>query len=123
MIIKKQKNYVFLSILIGLFSGFINGIFGSGGGTIVVPGLVFILGLAQHKAHATALLIILPLSILSSFIYIFGQFIDFPTTVKISLGAMIGGYLGAKILNRIPNLYLKKIFGIFMIIAAIRMVF
>ncbi len=123
MKIKNRKIYILLSLFIGLFSGFVNGLFGSGGGTIVVPSLVFVLGFAQYKAHATALFIILPLSILSSLIYMLNQSINYPITLKISLGAMVGGYIGAKILNRIPNIYLKKIFGTFMIIAAIRMVF
>src|SRR5690554_3218522 len=118
-----NKKVIIKSGIIGLISGFINGLFGSGGGTIIVPSLTFILGLPQHNAHATALIIILPLSILSSIIYFNSQLIDFPITLKISLGAIIGAYIGAKILNRIPNKWLRKIFGIFMVIAAIRMVF
>lgn len=119
----KNKNIIIKSSMIGLLSGFVNGLFGSGGGIIVVPGLVFILGLAQHKAHATALMIILPLSILSSIVYFNNHLIDFPNTIKVSIGATIGSYIGAKTLNKIPNKWLRKIFGIFMIIAAIRMVF
>lgn len=118
-----NKNIIIKSSMIGLLSGFVNGLFGSGGGIIVVPGLVFILGLAQHKAHATALMIILPLSILSSIVYFNNHLIDFSTTIKVSIGATIGSYIGAKTLNKIPNKWLRKIFGIFMIIAAIRMVF
>lgn len=119
----KNKSLIIKSSIIGLISGFINGLFGSGGGTIIVPSLTFILGLPQHKAHATALMIILPLSILSSIIYFNSQLIDFPITLKVSLGAIIGAYIGARTLNKIPNKWLKKIFGVFMIIAAIRMVF
>jgi hypothetical protein len=119
----KNNKLILKSSIIGLISGFINGLFGSGGGTIIVPSLTFILGLSQHKAHATALMIILPLSIISSIIYFNSQLIDFPITLKVSLGAMIGAYIGAKTLNKIPNIWLRKIFGVFMIIAAIRMVF
>lgn len=117
------KNAIIKSSIIGFISGFINGLFGSGGGTIVVPGLVFLLGLTQHKAHATALMIILPLSILSSVIYFNNHLIDFPITLKVSIGAILGSYIGAKTLNKVPDKLLRKIFGMFMIIAAIRMVF
>lgn len=119
----KNKSTILKSIIIGVIAGFINGLFGSGGGTIVVPGLVFILGLPQNKSHATALMIILPLSILSSIIYCNNQLIDLPITLKVSIGAIIGAYIGAKTLNKIPNKWLRKGFGFFMIIAAIRMVF
>ncbi len=59
-----EKNKVKL-LSIGIITGFINGLFGSGGGTIVVPALIFLLGMDDHKAHATAISIILPLSIIS----------------------------------------------------------
>ncbi len=119
----KNKKHLIKSSIIGLISGFINGLFGSGGGTIIVPSLTHFLGLPQYKAHATALIIIFPLSIISSIIYLKNKLIDFQITLKVSMGAMIGAYIGAKLLNKVPNKVLKKIFGVFIIIAAIRMVF
>lgn len=110
-------------ILIGLVAGIINGLFGSGGGTIIVPALVFILGIEDHKAHATTISIILPLTIISTFIYFKNGAIDFTICLYIALGGIIGGFLGAKLLNKVPKNILRKIFGIFMIIAGIRMVF
>ena len=62
------KKY-FKPIVIGLITGVVNGLFGSGGGTIVVPSLIFIIGLEEHVSHATAISIILPLSIISTIIY------------------------------------------------------
>ncbi|MCR1898221.1 sulfite exporter TauE/SafE family protein [Irregularibacter muris] len=114
--------FVLKAIVVGLFTGFINGLFGSGGGTIIVPALVFLFGIEQQKSHATALLIILPLSIISSFIYFNNQLIDYPLTLKVSFGAIFGSYIGAKTLSKIPNKLLRKIFGVFMILAALRMV-
>lgn len=110
-------------IIIGIITGFFNGLFGSGGGTIVVPAMVFLLGVKEHKAHATAIAVILPLSIISSFVYFKNNYIDWRLTLNVALGGMIGGYIGAKILNRCSANTLRKIFGISMIIAAIRMVF
>lgn len=110
-------------IAIGLIMGLCNGLFGSGGGTILVPGMVFLLGLEDHKAHATAIMIILPLTILSTIIYYGNSYIDWPTTFKVVSGGMAGSLVGALLFNKIPAGTLRKVFGVFMIIAAIRMVF
>ncbi|WP_425446049.1 sulfite exporter TauE/SafE family protein [Dethiothermospora halolimnae] len=116
-----KKTHIKL-LLIGLVTGIINGLFGSGGGTIIVPALVFILSLEQYKAHATAISIILPLSIVSTIIYLRSDIIDLSIALMITSGGIIGSILGAKFLNKIPSKILRKIFGIFMIIAAIRLV-
>lgn len=118
---KIKKSLLILSI-IGLSTGFVNGLFGSGGGTIAVPAMVFLLGLKEQVAHATAIAIILPLSIISSIIYFKNSFVDWNLTLIVSLGGMIGAYIGAKILNKFSERSLRKIFGISMIAAAIRMV-
>ncbi len=108
--------------LIGFFSGIINGLFGAGGGTITVLALTFILGIDQHKAQATAISVILPLSLISGFIYYSSGFTEINITLKVALGGIIGSYIGSNALNKIPSNYLRKIFGFFIIIAAIRMV-
>lgn len=116
-----NKNF-FISSVIGLITGFANGLFGSGGGTIVVPAMERFLKVEPHKAHATAIAIILPLSVLSAFIYLKGGSIDWKTVLYISAGGMVGGFIGAKMLNKIPTKWLHKIFGIFMIAAAVKMI-
>jgi uncharacterized membrane protein YfcA len=112
----------FKIIMIGLVTGLCNGLFGSGGGTILVPSMVFILGMEEHKAHATAILVILPLTMLSTVIYLKNSYVDWPIALRIISGGLIGSVIGAKLLNKIPSSVLRKIFGGFMIIAAIRMV-
>jgi uncharacterized membrane protein YfcA len=108
-------------ILIGLIAGIANGLFGSGGGTIAVPAMVLILGVEEHKAHATAISIILPLTIVSALFYMRNHFVDLQLTFKVLLGGIIGGYLGAKLLNICPSNILRKVFAVFMIIAAFRL--
>ncbi|MDI6602150.1 MAG: sulfite exporter TauE/SafE family protein [Thermoanaerobacteraceae bacterium] len=108
---------------IGLITGILNGLFGSGGGTIVVPALNLIMKTEVHKCHATAIAVILPLTIASSLVYAFHGITDWPLTIKVGMGSVVGGYIGASLLNRINSSMLKKIFGIFMIAAAIRMWF
>lgn len=117
-----KKSYIMKSALLGLVVGIINGVFGSGGGTILVPSLVFLMGVEDHKAHATAISIILPLSIISSFVYFRYNVVDLATTLKVVAGSILGAFTGSCLLNRVPVNALRKIFGIFMIIAAIRMV-
>lgn len=103
-------------------TGFLNGFFGSGGGTVAVPAMERFLKIAPHKAHATAIAIILPLCIVSAFVYFGGLQVDYLTVIIISLGGMAGGYIGAKLLCKVSANWLHKIFGFFMVAAALRMI-
>ncbi len=116
---KKNKSTL---IIIGIITGFINGIFGSGGGILVVAALVFLIGLTDYKAHATAISIILPLSIISSSIYIMNHSIHFKTAIPVVIGGVLGSFIGAKILNKIPVHILRKVFGSVIIYSAIKMI-
>lgn len=107
---------------IGFITGIINGLFGSGGGTIVVPALVFLVGIEDFKAHATAISIILPLSIISTIIYLKSNVIKLDISLMVTLGGLIGSFIGAKFLKKVPNLILRKTFGIIIIITALRMI-
>lgn len=108
-------------ILAGLASGAANGMFGSGGGMIAVPAMVLLLKMDEHKAHATAIFIILPLTLVSTWFYIANHYADWSLTLKVTLGGMAGGYIGAKLLERCPAKLLRRIFAAFMILAAVRM--
>ncbi|WMI81348.1 sulfite exporter TauE/SafE family protein [Anaerotignum sp. MB30-C6] len=109
-------------IAIGLITGFANGLFGSGGGTIVVPSMERFLGVEEHKAHATAISIILPLSLLSLVIYCWKTDVVWTIALWASLGGVIGGFVGARLLSKISGIWLHRIFGLFMIAAAVRMI-
>jgi uncharacterized membrane protein YfcA len=108
---------------IGIVTGMVNGLLGIGGGTILIPAMIFLLGEKQHKAHGTSLAIILPTAVISAAVYYFHDNLDIGLTLKVVSGAVIGGYIGAKLMNKIPAKSLKKIFGIFMVLAGLRMVF
>ena len=108
--------------LVAITGGFVNGLFGSGGGTIFVPGSQKFLGFETHKAHATTVAVILPLSIVSAVVYAAGVGVDWMAVACVSAGGVAGGYLGAKLLNRLSDTRLHKLFGVFMIAAAIRMI-
>ncbi|HEX2944876.1 MAG TPA: sulfite exporter TauE/SafE family protein [Clostridia bacterium] len=117
----KFKKYI-KYVAIGLVTGAANGLFGSGGGTIAVPAMVHFLGAEEHKAHATAISVILPLTVVSSVFYISKGYADWGLTLKVTLGGLIGGYIGARLLNVCPEKWLRRIFAIFMAAAGIRMI-
>ena len=111
-------------LLIGIITGFANGLFGSGGGTIVVPAMERFLGVEEHKAHATAIAVILPLSVLSLGIYVWktGLHEVWQIALWASAGGLVGGVVGAKLLSKVSGIWLHRIFGGFMIAAAVRMI-
>lgn len=109
-------------VLIGLFAGLINGLFGAGGGLLVVPSLIYIVDLEEHKAHGTAITIILPLCIISTFIYFNNNLIDLSTAALVAIGSTFGGYIGARTLRHVPNNILRKSFSILIIYISLRMI-
>ena len=119
----KKSNNKLLCAIGGIISGFANGLFGSGGGTIIVPFLEFFLKLDPKKSHATAILVIFVFTLVSLTLYGFSGRLDFPLALRVSIGGVTGGLLGAKFLNKLSFSSIHKIFGGFMIIAAVRMVF
>ena len=100
--------------------GFINGLFGGGGGMVGVP-LLQKLGLPRHKSHATALLLILPLSAFSALFYLFGGAVDWRALLFVTIGQSVGAVGGALLLGRLPDKPLRIGFGIVMLIAGGRM--
>ncbi len=112
----------FFGLLCGLLIGGINGFFGGGGGMICVPFLL-LLGLSNKKAHATAILIMLPISIASGIVYYSHGFIDFWITLWVSVGSIVGSILGALILKKVSNKALSYIFPFVMIAAGVKMLF
>lgn len=113
---------VIKSIIIGLVTGVANGLFGSGGGTIAVPSMILLLHAEDRKAHATAIAIILPLTLISSIFYVKNGFFDINITWKAIIGGMAGGFAGAKLLNICPVKWIRRGFGAVMILAAIRFI-
>lgn len=117
---REKKTWIKM-IFIGFGAGLINGVFGAGGGMVVVPALTCFFNIEQHKAQATAISIILPFAIISSYVYYVKGFVDFGTTLQVAVGSVIGSYIGSKALTKFSDTVLRKIFGCFIILAAIRM--
>ena len=110
-------------ILGGALTGTLNGLFGSGGGVAAVLVLKKMFGCNAKESHATAILIILPLSITSIIVYFMKANISAHTAIYTSIGGVLGGLLGAKLLKKLKSKWITKIFGIVMIAGALRMFF
>ena len=114
------KNKV-ITAFSGLAAGLCNGFFGSGGGTLIVPCMEKFLGVKTHRAHATAIAVILPLSAVSGLIYFGGVDIPYKSAALACIGSFAGGLLGARLLGRIKGRTLHILFGILMITGGVRM--
>ena len=112
-----------LTWIIGLVVGFANGLFGAGGGTLLVPALEKFRQLETHKAHATTIAVILPLSVVSAIIYCWGVDVQWRAVLWVSAGGVFGGVLGAKVLKKISAGWLNILFGLFLAAGSIRMLF
>jgi len=113
-----------LYIALGILSGFLSGLIGIGGGTIIVPFLVIIFGLSQKTAQGTTLaLLVPPIGILAAWTYYKQGYVDFPIAGLICVGFIFGGLIGAKLATNISNQTLERIFGIALLIISIKMIF
>lgn len=116
-----MKNLKLASI--GLVVGLANGLFGAGGGSLLVPALQKFMKLETKKSHATTLAVILPLSVISAGIYIWGVDLEWKIVLLVSAGGICGGVIGAKLLNKLAGWWLNILFGAFLAAGAIRMLF
>lgn len=107
--------------LIGLVSGIICGLFASGGGLILVPALIYVLGMKDKIARGTAICCILPMVITSSIFYYKENYINWKIGINCAIGGIIGGILGAKLLKKIPTQYVRMLFTAFLLYVSIKM--
>ncbi len=118
---KKVKK--FHIVLFGALIGVINGFFGGGGGMVVVPLLTKMFGMEQKKAQATALFVILPISLVSTIVYMCYNSINFATGWPVIVGIVLGGVIGATMLNKLNNSVVRGIFVFFMLLGGAGMLF
>ena len=120
-IFMKSKD-IFLFSLIGILTGVISGFFGSGGGMILVPIFSHFLKLDEVKSRASTIFCITFMVITSSFFYMNQNFINFEVGVKCSIGGIIGGFIGSKLLMKLKSKYLELLFIIFLVYSGIKMI-
>ena len=109
-----------LILLLGLTTGIMVGLMGIGGGIIIIPALVYLLGMHQHMAQGTSLFILLPpLGLGALWIYWKRGHVDLPAGAVCAAGVLIGGYGGGRIAIEISSRALHALFGLFLIISAV----
>ena len=107
----------------GVLTGAANGLFGGGGGMIAVPILKNMLGYSEKQSHATAILLIAPVSLAGAITYILGGYLRADIIIPASIGSIAGGMLGALALDKIPEIAVKIVFIATMLVAGLRMLF
>ncbi len=109
-------------LIIGVLGGILSGLMGVGGGVIMIPLLVFILGFSQHEAQGTSLAVLaIPVTFIAAYNYYSEGYINWKFALIISIGFVVGGFFGSKLAISINQNMLKKIFGVILLIAAIKM--
>jgi uncharacterized protein len=115
---------IIIIILTGLAAGILGGMVGIGGGIIIVPALVYFLAFSQHQAQGTSLaLMLFPVGILGVINYYKKGYVDFRYAGLLAVGFVLGSYLGSKFSLSLPQLTVKKIFAVIMLLVALKMLF
>jgi uncharacterized protein len=115
---------IVILVIVGLLAGVLSGLVGLGGGVIIVPALVFILGFSQHQAQGTSLgILLLPAGLFAVMNYYKKGYIDVKVVLLLFVGFLVGGWLGSKISLNLPEGTLKKIFAIALVLIAGKVLF
>ena len=111
-------------IAIGLIAGIFGGIFGVGGAIIMIPAMVYFLGVDQHTAQGTSLAVMLPpIGLFAAYNYYKAGQVNIWYALIIAISFMIGGYFGSKIALNLPEQLMKKVFAVFLILMAVKLFF
>lgn len=115
-------NFVWF-VVIGLIAGIFSGLFGVGGGAIIVPALIFLWKFEPHTAIGTSLLVIIPTAIIGTIKHWQLNHIDWLVAIFISIGACFGAWFGSSLTYYITGPTLKKLFGVMLLGIAIKLIF
>jgi uncharacterized membrane protein YfcA len=107
--------------LVGLAAGLLSGVFGVGGGILIVPGLVFLARMDQRTSHGTSLAAVLPIAASSLVTYWVHDHVDWPVAAWLVIGAVFGAVAGTALLNVLPHRTLAVAFSLVLLVSAIRL--
>jgi uncharacterized protein len=115
------SNQVFLLLMTGVLSGFVAGMMGVGGAIIIVPFLVFLLGLSQHEAQGTSLaVLLLPIGIFAVINYAKNGYVNYKFATILAVAFVLGSYLGSALAVNLPEKPVQRIFGVLLILVGIK---
>ena len=110
-------------LAIGIVAGVAAGMFGIGGGLIIVPALVLLYKMSQHAAVGTSLgAILLPVGVLGAWVYWKNGNLNVKYSLLIAAGLLVGGFLGAKLVEPVSDLTMRRMFGGFLLLVSIKMI-
>jgi len=111
---------IILYVLLGATAGVFSGLLGIGGGIILVPMLVLLVGLTQQQAQGTTLILLTaPFGLLAALTYYQSGYADLKIAAILGIGYFFGAFLGAKVATNIPNVVLQKVFGVALLVVAV----
>lgn len=107
---------VLLLVGIGLATGVVSGLFGIGGGLLLIPALIYLVGYTQHEATGTSLaVLLLPVGLGAVLEYYRHGFVDLKVALIIALAVLVGGWFGAVLANQVSGPYLRLAFACFVV--------
>ena len=113
---------VFVLLTIGLVAGVLSGLFGIGGGILIIPSLIFFANFHTKLAIGTSLgAMLLPVGLLGAYAYYQQGNLDIKGSLLLGLGLFFGAYIGAKLSQAIPGATLQRMFAVFIVLMAIRL--
>lgn len=113
---------LFLGGLIGLAGGVLSGLFGIGGGLVIVPALILLLGMTPKQAAGTSLAaLVLPVGILGALEYFRAGHVDLRLAMLIAVGLLIGAFVGARLAIGLPDEFIQRAFGILLVLVGVRL--
>lgn len=118
----RRMGLVVVALLIGLGAGVLSGLFGIGGGTVIVPALVLLLGFGQKTAIGTSLAaLVLPVAALSVVAYARAGHVRFGVALLLGAGILAGSLLGTRIALGTSDVVLRRLFAVFLVAIAVRL--
>jgi hypothetical protein len=109
-------------LVIGLAAGVLAGMFGIGGGILIVPALVFLAGMPIKTATGTSLgALLLPVGLLGAYAYWRQGHIDPRASLLVAAGLFVGAYFGARVTELVSGPLLQRLFATFLVVVAVRM--
>ena len=117
---KRGPGSVISYVLLGAVTGVFSGLLGIGGGIILIPALVLLVGFTQHEAQGTSMVFLTaPFGLLAALTYYQSGNADVAIAVFVGIGFFFGAFLGAKVATRVPNVLLKRVFGVALLLIAV----
>ncbi|MFZ5832008.1 MAG: sulfite exporter TauE/SafE family protein [Planctomycetota bacterium] len=111
-------------IAIGLSAGICSGLFGVGGGIVIVPALVYIAGFTQHKATGTSLAVLLPpIGLAAAVEYYRHGHVDVRAAIVLAITIFLGAWIGSFVANKVSGPHLRLSFGVFLLVLSVYLIY